>query len=76
MPEIAQQAEEVVIFQRTPPWMAPQPIYRQEIPDGKHWLLTHVPFYRQWYRFSLFWRSSEGMLKAVAVDPEWTNRAR
>lgn len=71
VPEIAPLASEVVIFQRTPPWMAPQPIYRQPIPDGKHWLLTHVPFYRQWYRFSLFWRSSEGMLKSVTVDPEW-----
>ena len=71
VPEIAPLAREVVIFQRTPPWMAPQPIYRQPIPDGKHWLLTHVPFYRQWYRFSLFWRSSEGMLKSVTVDPEW-----
>ncbi len=72
VPEIAQQAKEVVIFQRTPPWMAPQPIYRQPIPGGKHWLLEHVPFYRKWYRFSLFWRNSEGMLKSVTVDPAWT----
>jgi 4-hydroxyacetophenone monooxygenase len=71
VPEIAKEAEEVVIFQRTPPWMAPQPLYRQPIPDGKHWLLRHLPFYDKWYRFSLFWRSSEGMLKAVAVDPQW-----
>ncbi|RJQ11094.1 MAG: NAD(P)/FAD-dependent oxidoreductase [Dehalococcoidia bacterium] len=72
VPEIAQQASEVVIFQRTPPWMGPQPIYRQPIPEGKHWLLKHVPFYYEWYRFALFWRSSEGMLKSVTVDPEWT----
>ena len=72
VPEIAKEADEVVIFQRTPPWMAPQPTYRQEIPPGKHWLLEHVPFYHAWFRFSLFWRSSEGMLKSVAVDPEWT----
>lgn len=74
VPEIAQQASEVVIFQRTPPWMGPQPIYRQPIPEGKHWLLKHVPFYYEWYRFALFWRSSEGMLKSVTVDPEWTER--
>ncbi|TAJ17226.1 MAG: NAD(P)/FAD-dependent oxidoreductase [Dehalococcoidia bacterium] len=72
VPHIAEQAREVVIFQRTPPWMGPQPVYRQPIPNGKHWLLTHVPFYRKWYRFSLFWRSSEGMLKSVTVDPNWT----
>ena len=74
VPEIAQQASEVVIFQRTPPWMGPQPIYRQPIPEGKHWLLKHVPSYYEWYRFALFWRSSEGMLKSVTVDPEWTER--
>ncbi len=72
VPEIAKEADEVVIFQRTPPWMAPSPTYRQEIPDGKHWLIENVPFYHQWYRFSLFWRSSEGMLKSVSVDPEWS----
>jgi 4-hydroxyacetophenone monooxygenase len=71
VPEIAKEADEVVIFQRTPPWMAPAPTYRQEIPDGKHWLTKHVPFYYQWYRFSLFWSTSEGMLQAVSVDPEW-----
>ncbi len=71
VPEIATQAAEVVVFQRTPPWMGPQPIYRQPIPDGKHWLLKHVPFYYEWFRFSLFWRSSEGMLKSVRVDPDW-----
>ena len=31
------------------------PTYRQEIPEGKHWLIKNVPFYHQWYRFSLFW---------------------
>ena len=24
--------------------------------DGFQWLLRHVPYYRQWYRFWLFWR--------------------
>jgi 4-hydroxyacetophenone monooxygenase len=71
VPEIASEADEVVIFQRTPPWMAPTPTYRQEIPEGKHWLLQHVPFYDKWYRFSLFWRTSEGMLRSVTVDPDW-----
>ena len=71
VPEIAPEADEVVIFQRTPPWMAPAPTYRQEIPEGKHWLLQYVPFYDKWYRFSLFWRTSEGMLRSVTVDPEW-----
>ena len=71
VPEIAQEADEVVIFQRTPPWMAPTPTYRQHIPTGKHWLLQHVPFYDKWYRFSLFWRTSEGMLRSVEVDPDW-----
>ena len=71
VPEISQDADEVVIFQRTAPWMAPAPTYRQDIPEGKHWLINHVPFYDKWYRFSLFWRTSEGMLRSVEVDPDW-----
>src|SRR3954454_9846770 len=34
-------------------------------------MLDHVPTYSEWYRLSLFWRLSEGMLAAARVDPEW-----
>ena len=71
IPIIAEQAEHVLVLQRTPNWLAPTLDYHADVADGQRWLLTHVPYYSQWYRFWLFWRYAEGMLPAVAVDPEW-----
>jgi 4-hydroxyacetophenone monooxygenase len=66
-------AKEVVIFQRTPPWVSMTPEYHENVPDGKHWLLNHVPFYGKWYRFAMFWRMAEGILAAVRKDPAWND---
>ncbi len=71
VPHIAKQASEVKIFQRTAPWMAPVDVYMQDISEGKHWCLNNIPYYGKWYRFSDFWKSAEGMLKAVKKDPAW-----
>jgi 4-hydroxyacetophenone monooxygenase len=71
VPEIAPAASEVVIFQRTPPWVLPTPSYHDDIPTGKHWLLNHVPYYARWYRFAVFWRTSEGLLAMVRAEPGW-----
>ena len=71
VPEIAREAEQVTVFQRTPPWILPTPEYHDHIPDGKHWLLNHLPFYGKWYRFWVFHSAGEGLLDSVRRDPEW-----
>jgi len=76
VPVIAEQAADVAVFQRTPPWMSPTPEYFQEIPAGKHWLLNHVPYYAKWYRFWMFWRTAEGLLSSVTKDPSWNDQER
>jgi 4-hydroxyacetophenone monooxygenase len=76
VPEIAGAAGDVVIFQRTPPWIVPTPSYHDDIPPGKHWLLNHVPYYAKWFRFSVFWRTAEGLLAMVRADPAWNDQSR
>ena len=76
IPEVAKVASEVTIFQRTPPWIRPTEDYHRDVPDGKHWLLNHVPFYAKWYRFLMFWLTAEGMLAAVKRDPAWSTGGR
>ena len=71
IPIIAEHAAEVLVFQRTPNWLAPTIEYHDDVADGQQWLLHHVPYYAEWYRFWLFWRYAEGILPAVKVDPEW-----
>jgi len=71
VPILAEQAESVTVFQRTAPWIFPNEEYFQAVPTGKHWLLRHVPFYAKWFRFSMFWRTAEGLLQAVTVQEGW-----
>lgn len=71
IPQVAKEAGELFVFQRTTPWMIPAPRYHEAVPNGFNWMLAHVPFYAEWYRFSMFWRMAEGMLPAATVDPEY-----
>lgn len=75
VPRIVEQAESVTIFQRTPPWVSPREEYYQEIPEGKHWLLNHVPFYAKWFRLLMFWRTSEGILSMVKREAAYDDRS-
>ena len=70
-PIVAEQVAHLEIFQRTPNWMFPVPHYRHEVPQGFQYLLGHVPYYRQWYRFWLFWKSAELLRPMAEVDPDW-----
>ena len=71
VPIIAEQVAELRVFQRTPPWLLPVATYHAQVPEGLSWLFHHVPRYAQWYRFWLYWTTSEGLLPAAAVDPDW-----
>ena len=47
IPELALEAEHVVIFQRTPQWLMPTPGYRTPYPPQVNWLDRNLPFYTQ-----------------------------
>ncbi|MEY2423093.1 MAG: 4-hydroxyacetophenone monooxygenase [Acidimicrobiaceae bacterium] len=76
IPAIADEVAELHVYQRTPNWFMPTPDYHADTPVGMQWLLDNVPTYSEWYRLSLFWRLSEGMLAAARVDPEWPQDGR
>ncbi len=71
VPEIAPKVAQLNVFQRTPPWMLPGPNYHLDVPEGKKWLLEHMPFYDKWYRFYLFWGLTDGLYEAVKADAGW-----
>jgi 4-hydroxyacetophenone monooxygenase len=68
IPEIAPAVAELVVFQRTPPWMGPTPDYHAPVEDGLRWLYAHVPSYSEFNRFWIFWRMGDGALANVRVD--------
>jgi 4-hydroxyacetophenone monooxygenase len=71
IPEIANEAAELVVFQRTPAWMGPTPDYHDRVSPELRWLYSHVPSYSEWNRFWIFWRMGDGVLPGITVDPEW-----
>ena len=71
IPEIAPAVDQLLVFQRTPPWLGPTPDYHDEVAPGLRWLYAHVPSYAEWNRFWIFWRMGDGALANVRVDPDY-----
>ncbi|MEU0900714.1 flavin-containing monooxygenase [Streptomyces massasporeus] len=69
VPEIAGTARELLVFQRTPPWMRPSPDYGKPLSEGALWLFRHVPHYAMWYRFVLAAPGLQG--SPWVVDPAY-----
>ena len=76
VPAIAEQVGHLSVFQRSAPWMFPNPHYHDAVGDGVRWALRHLPFYGRWYRFLIFWPACDGGLPAMVVDPEWPHQDR
>ncbi|MEV0057113.1 NAD(P)/FAD-dependent oxidoreductase [Saccharopolyspora shandongensis] len=76
-PALARQADELVIFQRTAPFLQPTPELRRDLPEEERWLLRNIPLYRSYYRFSIFLPRAIGRLAAATIDPDYppTERA-
>ena len=52
------------------------PLYFERVTDDKKWVLKNIPFYAKWFRFQLFWSSSDGFHGMLQRDPNWTDQAR
>ena len=76
VPEIAEHAEQVTVFQRTANWMFENPIYHDKVGDGKKWCLEHLPFYTRWFRFLIFWPAIDAAWETTIVDPDWPHQDR
>ena len=73
VPEIAPKVAQLTVFMRNPPWGLPVAHYHEDVPEGFKWLLDNVPYYDKWYRFFLFWTTTEGFLPMVKSDPAWND---
>jgi 4-hydroxyacetophenone monooxygenase len=48
---IAEEADHVVVFQRTPQWISPRDKYGKAVEPEIHWLLDNFPGYWNWARY-------------------------
>ncbi len=70
-PTIAEEVEQLTIFQRTAQWMFPNPSYHAQVPPGDAWAMRHLPFYGRWFRFLMFYPGAGLSADRVRVDPDW-----
>jgi 4-hydroxyacetophenone monooxygenase len=73
VPAIADTTNRVDVYQRTPQWMAPNPMYHEAIPDGARWAIRHLPYYGRWLRFVSWWPIADALDEQVRIDPSWDN---
>ena len=76
VPSIAGRVASLTVYQRSAQWSRPVAGYADPITKGARWLLAHLPFYVQWYRFNMFWRYGDGLLPFLRKDPNWTHPDR
>jgi 4-hydroxyacetophenone monooxygenase len=76
VPTVAGDVHHLTVFQRSAPWMFPNPHYHDAVGDGVSWALRHLPYYGRWYRFLLFWPACDGGLAAMTLDPDWPHPER
>jgi len=76
VPTIAPDVEHLSVYQRTAPWMFPNPNYHEAVRPGVRWALRNLPFYGRWYRFLIFWPSCDGGLPAMRIDPDYPHQDR
>lgn len=75
-PAIAPIVGKLKIFQRSPHWAMRNSLYFERVADDKKWVLKNIPFYAKWFRFQLFWSSSDGFHAMLQRDPNWTEQTR
>ncbi len=73
---VADVAQSVTVFQRSPQWARPPQDYHGTVSPEARWLLDRVPYYYAWYRFGLMWRFGDGLLPTVRRDPTWPHPER
>lgn len=76
VPEVAKQAQQLYVYQRSAPWMFENKDYHASVAEGTKWCLQHLPYYGRWYRFLIFWPGCDGLWPALKVDPSWPHQER
>jgi 4-hydroxyacetophenone monooxygenase len=71
LPWLAEKADKVYAFQRTPQWIVPAAIrYDSEVSPSLYWLFDNLPYYRNWHIYSLQ-VAAVNVQDGHELDAEW-----
>ncbi len=76
VPAIADAAESVTVFQRSPQWAAPFEKFKVDVPEPIRYLMAEVPLYRSWYRLRLTWIFNDRGHDGLQRDVQWPHQHR
>lgn len=68
---IAPKVSALTVFQRTKHWVLHNPEIAHEVSDGMKWALAHIPTFKEWFRFRVYWGAADGLFSNVLMDPAW-----
>lgn len=68
---IAGDVSALTVYQRTKHWVIANPEIGHEVSKGMKWALAHIPSFKQWFRFRVYWAAADGLFENVLKDPAW-----
>ncbi len=71
IPAIVDEVAALTIFQRTKHWVIYNPEVMSQVTPGIKYALRHIPHYREWFRFRVYWFAADGLFPNVLKDPNW-----
>jgi 4-hydroxyacetophenone monooxygenase len=70
---IAHDVAELTVYQRTRHWVLFNPEIAHEVNEGMKWALAHIPTFKEWFRFRVYWAAADGLFANVLKDPAWAD---
>jgi 4-hydroxyacetophenone monooxygenase len=71
VPAIVDEAAELTVFMRSRHWVMYNPEIAHEVSPGMKFALRHIPHFREWFRFRVYWFAADGLFGNVLKDPDW-----
>ena len=68
---VAEKAEKIYMYQRTPQWISPRDKYGKEVEPEIHWLTSNMPGYWNWCRYTSIMHLFNFHKDYLIVDTEW-----
>lgn len=68
---IAGEVSALTVYQRTKHWVIFNPEISHEVSEGMKWALAHIPSFKEWFRFRVYWANADGLFANVLKDPAW-----
>lgn len=68
---IASQVASLNVYQRTRHWVIFNPEIAHAVDEGMRWALRHIPGFKEWFRFKVYWAAADGLFANVLKDPAW-----